>query len=108
MHFNMTPDGTIYAMVTESGLGHMVPETKGIVRGYLPMGAWKLEPVKGDPSRTLCSYIAEIDLKGNMPAFMIKIGMKDQAYQVTKLGEAVERYLKDTQGANYRPPIKSK
>jgi len=104
----MTPDGTIYAMVTESGLGHMVPETKGIVRGYLPMGAWKLEPVKGDPSRTLCSYIAEIDLKGNMPAFMIKIGMKDQAYQVTKLGEAVEKYLKDTQGANYRPPIKAK
>jgi hypothetical protein len=104
MHFNMTPEGTIYAIVTESGLGHLVPESKNIVRGYLPMGGWKFEPLKGDSSKTLCSYIAEIDLKGQMPGFMIKMGMKDQGYQVAKLGEAVEKYLKDTLGAKYKPP----
>jgi hypothetical protein len=43
-----------------------------------------------------------------MPGFMIKIGMKDQGYQVQKLGEEVEKFLKDTQGAKYRPPTKAK
>ena len=77
LHFNLTPEGTIYAIVTESGLGHLVPESKNIVRGLLPMGGWKLEPLKEDPTRTRCEYIAEIDLKGYMPAFIMSVAIKD-------------------------------
>jgi hypothetical protein len=91
----MTPEGVIYACVTESGLNHLVPETKGIVRACLPMGAWRLEPIKGEKEKTKCDYIAEIDLKGNMPSWVMKMGMKDQGYQVILLGEATEKYLKD-------------
>jgi hypothetical protein len=77
LHFNLSPEGTIYAIVTESGLGHLVPESKNIVRGLLPMGGWKLEPLKEDPTRTRCEYIAEIDLKGYMPAFIMSVAIKD-------------------------------
>ena len=95
LHFNMTPEGVIYAIVAESGLGHLVPESKNVVRGLLPMGGWKLAPIEGDPSRTRCDYIAEIDLKGNMPGFIMSMAIKDQGYQVVDLGKAVEKFLKD-------------
>ena len=95
LHFNMTAEGVIYAIVTESGLNHLVPETKSIVRGVLPMGGWKLEPLKEDPSRTRCDYIAEIDLKGNMPGWIMSMAIKDQGYQIIDLGKATEKFLKD-------------
>jgi len=95
MHYNVTPEGVIYAIAMESDCGYLVPETKGIVRGLLPMGGWRLEPLKEDPSKTRCDYIAEIDLKGNMPSFLMGIAIKDQGYQVIELGKTVERYLND-------------
>ena len=67
VHFNKTPEGVIYAVVMESGRGDLVPETKNFVRGVLPLGGWRLEPLKDDPSKTKCDYYAEIDLKGNIP-----------------------------------------
>jgi hypothetical protein len=42
LHFNMSSSGVIYAIVTESGLNDLVPEQKGIVRGSLPLGGWRL------------------------------------------------------------------
>jgi hypothetical protein len=95
LNFNMTPEGVIYAIVTESGLNHLVPETKSLVRAALPMGGWKLEPLKEDPSRTRCDYIAEIDLKGHMPGWIMSMAIKDQGYQIIELGKAVEKFLKD-------------
>ena len=95
LHFNKSPEGNIYAMVMESGRNDLAPETKGIVRGLLPMGGWKLSPVEGQPNKTKCDYIAEIDLKGNIPGFVMKLALKDQGYQIIKLGVAVENYLKD-------------
>jgi peptidyl-tRNA hydrolase len=95
LHANQTPDGVIYAIVQDAGRNDLRPETKGIVRGYLPMGAWKLSPLPEDKNKTLCEYIAEIDLKGNMPAFIMKTAIKDQGYQICKLRKAVEVYLKD-------------
>ncbi len=86
IHFNYHTDGALYALVMESGLNHLVPESKGIVRGLLPMGGWRIEPMKNDPSRCKADYIAEIDLKGNIPSILMKVAIKDQGYQVVKLG----------------------
>lgn len=95
LHFNKTPDGVIYALVQESGRHDLWPESKGIVRGVLPFGGWRLEPMPGDPSRTKCDYIAEINLKGSMPSFIMKSAIKEQGYQIVMLRKAVEAYLKD-------------
>jgi hypothetical protein len=37
-----------------------------------------LEPVDAD--NTKVSYMSEIDLKGNIPAFVVKIANQDQGY----------------------------
>jgi hypothetical protein len=34
-------------------------------------------------------------MKGQMPGFIMKAAMKDQGYQIIKLGRAVDNYLKD-------------
>ena len=80
LHFNMSPQGIIYALVMESERGDLVPEKKGTVRGLLPLGGWRLEPLPGYPARTRCDYYAEIDLKGNIPGFIMKTAIKDQGY----------------------------
>lgn len=76
-HVNKTPEGVIYVVSVDSGRSELVPETKGIVRGALPLAGWRLEPLPGDPSRTKCDYLAEIDIKGNIPSWMLKSALKD-------------------------------
>lgn len=49
LHFNMTQDGVIYALVMESGKGDLVPPSKGITRGILTLGGWKLVPLPENP-----------------------------------------------------------
>jgi len=83
IHFNKTPEGVIYAIVLDAGRNDLVPETKGTVRGYLPIAGWRLEalpPQPGIPHRTKVDYLAEIDIKGNIPAFLMKVVIKDQGY----------------------------
>ena len=81
IHFNRTPEGIVYALVMDAARNDLVPETKGIVRGYLPIGGWRLEalpPLPGIPERTRCDYLAEIDIKGNIPGWLMKVVIKDQ------------------------------
>jgi hypothetical protein len=77
LHFNRLPDGTCYVLVMASGRNDMVPEQKNVVRGELALGGWRLCPVPGDPQKTRCDYLAVIDMKGQMPAFIMKAAMKD-------------------------------
>lgn len=95
LHANKTPEGTIYAIVRHANRDDMVPTEKGVTRGALPLGGWMLEPVKGDPSKTKCYYIAEIDLKGSVPGFIMKLAIKQQGRQAVKMRRCVEAYLKD-------------
>jgi hypothetical protein len=39
--------------------------------------------------------MAEVDLKGSIPGFFIKISSKLQGYQIVKLRSVVEKYIKD-------------
>jgi len=39
--------------------------------------------------------MAEVDLKGSIPGFVIKTANKDQGYQIVKLRSVVEKYIKD-------------
>ena len=54
-----------------------------------------MEPLPGDPTKTLVSYLIELDLKGNIPGFVIKQANKDQGYQLVKIRAVLEKYLKE-------------
>ena len=54
------------------------PVEKNIVRGFITIGGWLLEPI--DTDKTKCTYLAEADLKGSIPGFVIKQANKDQGY----------------------------
>ena len=49
-------DGTIYALVFSIDRDELAPPTKGVVRGFLHIGGWKLQPLPEDPNRTLATY----------------------------------------------------
>jgi hypothetical protein len=59
------------------------------------MGGWRLEPVEGQPNKTRANFLIEIDLKGNIPGFVTKQAMKDQGYQIVKMRQVVEKFLKE-------------
>ena len=54
-----------------------------------------LEPVDGDPNKTKCTFIAELDIKGSIPLSLVKKGNLDQAYQVYKIRNVMTKYLKE-------------
>lgn len=70
-HFNMTPAGVIYVVGFNSNRDDLAPETKGIVRGSVPYGGWRLEPLDGG-TKCRMSFMAEINLGGNIPGFVMK------------------------------------
>ena len=61
----------------------------------MQIGGWILEPVPGNPSLTKTTYLVELDLKGSIPGFVVKKANTDQGYQVAKIRQAVEKYLKE-------------
>lgn len=95
VHFNLTREGAIYIIVTNANRDDLQPETKGIVRGSVPIGGWKFEPVEGNPNQSRCTYLAEVDLKGSIPGFVLKSANKDQGYQIIKMRTAVEKFFKE-------------
>ena len=66
-----------------------------MIRGNVPIGGWKLTAVDGDQSKTRLTYIAELDLKGNIPGFVIKQANKDQGYQIVKMRTVIEKFIKE-------------
>ena len=73
----------------------LVPEQKGVIRASAPIGGWRLEPLEGDPTKTKASYMSELDLKGNIPGFVMKKANTDQGYQIVLLRKVVEQFLKE-------------
>ncbi|CDW89743.1 start domain containing protein [Stylonychia lemnae] len=95
LHLNKMPDGTIYALVFSIDRDDLHPPEKNSVRGWLQLGGWKLQPMAEDPSKTLCTYQTEIDMKGSIPGFVMTQANKDIGYQIVKLRKTVEKYLRE-------------
>ncbi len=72
------PNGVIYILAFDAGRTDLVPEVKGVVRANVPMGGWKIEPNDGNPNESMCTYMAELDLKGSVPGWVISQAFKDQ------------------------------
>ncbi|CDW82258.1 star-related lipid transfer protein 4 [Stylonychia lemnae] len=97
LHLNKMPNGTIYAIVFSIDADHIRPQQKGIVRGWLQLGGWKLEPLADDPNKTFATYQTEIDMRGSVPQFVMTQANKDIGYQIVKIRKVVDIYLKDKQ-----------
>jgi hypothetical protein len=50
------------------------PPPKGTIRAHLEIGGWIFEPLPSDPLRTNCTFLVEIDLKGNIPRAIVNKG----------------------------------
>lgn len=74
------PDGTIYALVFNCNRDELRPPEKGIVRGVLQLGGWKLSPSPESPNKTIATYQTEIDMKGSIPGFVMTQANKDIGY----------------------------
>jgi hypothetical protein len=51
----------------------------------MPIAAWKIQQLPGIPERIKCSYLIEMDFKGNVPNFILTQAFKDQAKKIVRL-----------------------
>ena len=88
-HWRVEPDRSIFFVAKSiseaaaaglgigSGAGYSTGESvgvapvKGRVRADLTIGGWHLKPIDGG-RRTEATYLASLDLKGNIPGFVVK------------------------------------
>lgn len=52
-----------------------------------------MEPLETNPKHTKCTFSIELDLKGNIPGFVVKKACTDQGYQIVKMRKAVPKKL---------------
>ena len=86
-------DGSTTVTVFSINREDLRPTKKSIVRMWLHLGCWKFEPI--NPNQTLCTYVVEIDLRANAPNFIANQINKDVGYQISRLEETVNIYLRD-------------
>ena len=67
--YDKLPNGVIKIVVTSLENSDIVPETKGVIRAFVNVGGWHLEPV--DENTTRAPYLSEADLKGSIPSFAL-------------------------------------
>lgn len=68
--FFVDDDGRRIIVTTSEMHPKYMPTTK-IVRAHLHIGGWILTPDKFNPNRFLAQYVVKVDLKGNLPRFVV-------------------------------------
>mmetsp|Transcript_45494 Transcript_45494/g.33267 ORF Transcript_45494/g.33267 Transcript_45494/m.33267 type:complete len:108 (+) Transcript_45494:1827-2150(+) len=93
LHYNILEDDSILIVVAsiDNGLEFM-PEQKNVVRAHLEIGGWLLRSVE---TGTETTYVTEVDLKGNVPASIVKLGTKMMGEQIPKLRDTCKKFLRD-------------
>lgn len=67
-----------------------VPEDKAYVRGDCIVGGYVIKKVEGNPNACEVTYVGKLDLKGNIPAFVVNKAMASQPQCVNRLRGIVE------------------
>lgn len=67
LYFTVDETGTVYIVVYSDEREDLVPLNPSYVRAALPIGGWKLEPLKESPGKIRITYCVEMDVKGNLP-----------------------------------------
>lgn len=67
-----------------------IPEEKGYVRAQLDVGGYLIRSVPSEPEMSEVTYVARVDLKGNIPAFAVNKISQSQPLCVNRLRGLVE------------------
>ena len=67
-----------------------IPEEKGYVRAQLDVGGYLIRSVPSEPEVSEVTYVARVDLKGNIPAFAVNKISQSQPLCVNRLRGLVE------------------
>lgn len=67
-----------------------VPEEKGYVRGDCLVGGYVIKAIEDNPNACEVTYIGKLDLKGNIPTFVVNKAMASQPQCVNRLKSIVE------------------
>ena len=90
LHMHQATDGTITVIVCNHVDSKLCPEVKGCVRGTLHIASWKLHPDGNGGCNA--TYLAEVDLGGNIPPWIIKAAAKDQGYTVVEIKKLLPKF----------------
>lgn len=89
LNFTVNEDGIVYIVVFSDEREDLVPLHPNYVRAGLPIGGWKLEPLKDQSNKIKITYIVEMDSRGNVPQFLLSTALKDQARDLAKIKDLV-------------------
>jgi hypothetical protein len=99
LYFTVDENGIVYVVVYSVEREDLVPIHPNYVRAALPIGGWKLEPRVDKPGKICITYCVEMDVKGNLPQFLLSTAMKDQAKDLAKLRDLVAELEKQNKSS---------
>lgn len=98
--YSHVPQDGAYIQTSISVEDELCPEKPGYTRmELLPGCGWVLEPYPSDPSKTIVSYLAHMNLGGLMPSMLVNIVLKKQPLVVARIRDIFDRKNKGT----YKP-----
>lgn len=112
-HWRVMEDGAVLicARSIKTFPGMPEPDTgdsKGYVRADLRIGGWYLQPLEpaadGSP-RTRLVYLADLDLMGGIPEWIMKIVLSEQPLQVNQLQRILRKEPDRLREAEGKPPL---
>ena len=77
LNFTVDDYGTVYIVVYSVDREDLVPLHPSYVRAAIPIAGWKVEPIKESPGKVRITYCVEMDVKGNVPKFLLSTPMKE-------------------------------
>lgn len=92
--FNREEDGTCYHVASSSNCKFVVDVPKGTVRAETPVGGCLFKVDPNDPNKTMMTLVNEVDLKGSIPDFVLKVAFKDQGYVIDRLRKTIPKFKK--------------
>ena len=75
LYFTVDDTGTVYIVVYSVDREDLVPLNPNYVRAAIPIAGWKVEPLKESPGKVRITYCVEMDVKGNVPKFLLSTPM---------------------------------
>ena len=96
LNFTVDDFGTVYIVVYSVDREDLMPQQPNYVRAAIPIGGWRVDHVKDSPGKIRITYCVELDVKGNVPKFLLSVPMKDQAKYLGKIGDLVAELEKKT------------
>ena len=92
--FNREADGTCYHIASSTNCKFQYEVPKGAVRAETPVGGCLLKVDPNNANKTNMTIVNEIDLKGSIPDFVLKVAFKDQGYVIDRLRKTVPKFKK--------------